>query len=72
MPVKRFMSSAHFTALMISTASRKGTKMLDLAKANAQKIQQQIGEVLKKYKLDIQKPSVAELEEILGKLQSEA
>ena len=43
----------------------------DLAKANAQKIQQQIGEVLKKYKLDIQKPSVAELEEILGKLQSE-
>ena len=44
----------------------------DLAKANAQKIQQQIGEVLKKYKLDIQKPSVAELEEILGKLQSEA
>ncbi|MGM9686335.1 MAG: lysine--tRNA ligase [Bacteroidaceae bacterium] len=44
----------------------------DLAKANAQKIQQQIGEVLKKYKLNIQKPSVAELEEILGKLQSEA
>ena len=40
----------------------------DLAKANAQKIQQQIGEVLKKYKLDIQKPSVAELEEIINKL----
>ena len=48
------------------------TLVSDLAKANAQKIQQQIGEVLKKYKLDIQKPSVAELEEILGKLQSEA
>ena len=40
----------------------------DLAKANAQKIQQQIGEVIKKYKLEIQKPSVAELEEVLAKL----
>ncbi len=40
----------------------------DLAKANAQKIQQQIGEVIKKYKLDLQKPSVAELEEVLAKL----
>ncbi len=40
----------------------------DLAKSNAQKIQQQIGEVLKKYKLELQKPSVAELEEIISKL----
>ena len=40
----------------------------DLAKANAQKIQQQIGEVIKKYKLEIQKPSVAELEDVLAKL----
>ncbi len=40
----------------------------DLAKANAQKIQQQIGEVIKKYKLELQKPSVAELEEVLAKL----
>ncbi len=40
----------------------------DLAKANAQKVQQQIGEVIKKYKLEIQKPSVAELEEVLAKL----
>ncbi len=42
----------------------------DLAKSNAQKIQQQIGEVLKKYKLEIEKPSVADLEEILSKLGS--
>jgi len=40
----------------------------DLAEGNAQKIQQQIGEVLKKYKLDIQKPSVDELNAIISKL----
>ena len=40
----------------------------DLAKGNAQKIQQQIGEVIKKYKLELQKPSVAELEQIIEKL----
>ncbi len=40
----------------------------DLADGNAQKIQQQIGEVLKKYKLDIKKPSVDELNEIISKL----
>ena len=40
----------------------------DLTKGNAQKIQQQIGEVIKKYKLELQKPSVAELEEVLAKL----
>lgn len=33
----------------------------DLRGANPQKVQQQIGEVLKKYKLDIEKPSVAEI-----------
>ena len=40
----------------------------DLEGGNAQKIQQQIGEVLKKYKLDIQKPSVDELNSIISKL----
>ncbi len=40
----------------------------DLAKGNAQKIQQQIGAVIKKYKLELQKPSVAELEQIIEKL----
>ncbi|MBQ0089838.1 MAG: lysine--tRNA ligase [Prevotellaceae bacterium] len=39
-----------------------------LKEANAQRIQQQIGEVLKKYKLDIEKPSVAEVSEWLNKL----
>ena len=41
----------------------------DLEGGNAQKIQQQIGEVLKKYKLDIQKPSVDELLRIIEKLK---
>ncbi len=37
----------------------------DLAGEKAQKVQQLIGEVIKKYKLDIEKPSVQELEQIL-------
>ncbi|MBO4673138.1 MAG: lysine--tRNA ligase [Bacteroidaceae bacterium] len=42
----------------------------DLEGGNAQKIQQQIGEVLKKYKLDIVKPSVDELSKIIEKLKN--
>ena len=34
----------------------------DLQGVNAQKIQQQIGEIIKKYKLDLAKPSVADIE----------
>ena len=45
--------------------------MSDLEGGNAQKIQQQIGEVLKKYKLDIVKPTVAELEDIIGKVKTD-
>lgn len=41
----------------------------DLEGVNAQKLQQQIGEILKKYKLDIKKPSVDELSAILSKMQ---
>ena len=43
----------------------------DLEGGNAQKIQQQIGEVLKKYKQDIQKPSVDEISNIVSKVKSE-
>lgn len=43
----------------------------DLEGGNAQKIQQQIGEVLKKYKLDIQKPSVEEISNIVAKIKNE-
>ena len=41
----------------------------DLEGGNPQKIQQQIGEVLKKYKLDIVKPTVDELSRIIEKLK---
>ena len=41
----------------------------DLEGAGAQKVQQQLGEILKKYKLDIQKPSVDELTAILEKVK---
>ena len=40
----------------------------DLAGEKAQKVQQLIGEVIKKYKLDIEKPSVQELEETLNRI----
>ncbi len=40
----------------------------DLKDGNAQKIQQQIGEIIKKYKLEITKPSVDELNNIISKL----
>ena len=40
----------------------------DLAGEKAQKVQQLIGEVIKKYKLDIEKPSVQELEEMLNRI----
>ena len=42
----------------------------DLEGGNAQKIQQQIGEVLKKYKLDIQKTSVDEISNIVAKVKN--
>ena len=44
----------------------------DLRNTKAQKLQQQLGEVIKKYKLDIEKPSVADLEAILTALAPEA
>ena len=34
----------------------------DLREVNPQKVQQQIGEIIKKYKLDIAKPSVQDIE----------
>ena len=40
----------------------------DLKEANAQKIQQQIGEIIKKFKLEIQKPSVNDITAWLEKL----
>ena len=36
--------------------------MSDLKEVNPQKVQQQLGEIIKKYKLDITKPSVQDIE----------
>ena len=61
-----------FSADIVPVLYKCGYNLVsDLAKSKAQKIQQQIGEVLKKYKLDIEKPSVADLETILEKLVKE-
>jgi len=40
----------------------------DLSGGNPQKIQQQVGEILKKYKLDIAKPSVDEIKDWVEKI----
>ena len=63
-----------FTALgfnsdIVPVLQKAGYNLVsDLKDGNAQKIQQQIGEILKKYKLDIQKPSVDELTQIIAKI----
>ena len=43
----------------------------DLEDVGAQKLQQQMGDIIKKYKLEIQKPSVDELASIVEKVKSE-
>jgi len=43
----------------------------DLEDVGAQKLQQQMGDIIKKYKLEIQKPSVDELTSIVEKVKSE-
>ncbi len=58
-----------FSADIVPVLQKAGYNLVsDLKDGNAQKIQQQIGEILKKYKLDIQKPSVDELTQIIAKI----
>ena len=66
--VERFVELG-FAADIVPVLQKAGYKLVsDLEGGNAQKIQQQIGEVLKKYKLDIPKPSVDELNSIIEKI----
>ena len=59
-----------FTEDIVPVLYKVGYNLVaDLEGVNAQKLQQQIGEVLKKYKLDIKKPSVDELAAILSNVQ---
>ncbi len=67
-PVEKFVE-AGFAEDIVPVLQKVGYNLVgDLAGGNAQKVQQQIGEVLKKYKLDIQKPSVDELKSIIDRL----
>lgn len=67
-------SADKYTALgvaeeLVPVLQKAGYNMAaDLKDANPQKIQMQIGEVVKKYKLDIKKPSVDEVSEWIAKL----
>ncbi len=55
-----------FKAEIIPILRKAGYNLVStLQGQKAQKVQQQIGEIIKKYKLDIEKPSVQELEAIL-------
>ena len=67
-PVEKFVEVG-FSAEIVPVLQKVGYNLVsDLSGGNAQKIQQQIGEVLKKYKLAIQKPSVDELKSIIDRL----
>ncbi len=67
-PVSKYVELG-FNEDIVPVLQKAGYNLVsDLEGGNAQKIQQQIGEILKKYKLDIQKPSVDELNEILSKM----
>ena len=54
---------------MVAVLQKVGYYLVsDMKDVNPQKIQQQIGEVLKKYKLELEKPSVADIAGWLEKL----
>ena len=67
-------NAAAYTAIgipeeLVPVLQKAGYNLLaDLKGVNPQKIQQQAGDIIKKYKLEITKPSVAELTEWLEKL----
>ena len=67
-PVSKYVELG-FNEDIVPVLQKAGYNLVsDLEGGNAQKIQQQIGEILKKYKLDIQKPTVDELNEIIAKI----
>ena len=67
-PVSKY-TEIGFTEEIVPVLQKAGYNMVsDLEGGNAQKIQQQIGEIIKKYKLDIQKPSVDELNAIIARI----
>ena len=69
-------SNEKYTALgiaeeLITILQKSGYNTVgDMREVNPQKLQMQIGEVIKKYKLDVAKPSVSEVETWLEKLNA--
>jgi len=68
-PVSKFVEVG-FSEEIVPVLNKAGYNLVaTLSGANAQKVQQQIGEIIKKYKLEIVKPSVDELNIIISKIQ---
>jgi len=54
---------------LVSVLQKAGYNLVsDMKEVNPQKLQQQVGEVIKKYKLDIEKPSVNDVAEWISKI----
>ena len=67
-PVSKY-TEIGFEEEIVPVLQKAGYNLVtDLQGANAQKVQQQIGEILKKYKLDIKKPSVDEIAACIEKI----
>ena len=67
-PVSKY-TELGFEEEIVPVLQKAGYNLVaDLQGANAQKVQQQIGEILKKYKLEIRKPSVDEITACIEKI----
>lgn len=67
-PVSKY-TEIGFEEEIVPVLQKAGYNLVaDLQGANAQKVQQQIGEILKKYKLEIRKPSVDEIAACIEKI----
>lgn len=58
-------------ASLVPLLQKAGYNMVaDLREGNPQKIQQQIGDIVKRYKLEIEKPAVADIQDWISRLQT--
>lgn len=62
-------SADKYAAIGVPVLQKAGYNLVsDMKDVNPQKLQQQVGEVIKKYKLDIEKPSVNDVAEWIAKI----
>jgi len=67
-PAEKYVALG-FEEALVPVLQKAGYNVAESLKdQNPQKVQQQIGDVLKKYKLEIRKPSVDEIAECLARL----